>query len=87
MSRTIESGTAYSAQPNDSRVETTFTKVVYTPADGCVPTSGTIEGKIFAAGSTEANLTYTVVFMDDAMSVKFDNGEVIVTQPEYCPAE
>jgi len=87
QSRTIVSGTTYSVQPNDSRIETTFNAVKYTPAGGCVPEAGSIDGKIFAAGETTPTRTYRVVFNDDGMQVTFDNGEVVVTQPEHCPIE
>lgn len=87
ISRTIASGTIYSTQPNDSKIETTFSSVKYTPAGGCIPESGKIEGKIFAAGQTTPARTYVLVFDDDGMTVKFDNGETVVTQPEHCPVE
>lgn|GEM_PF-2863400 len=87
ISRTISSGTVYSKQPNDSRIETSFSDVKYTPAGGCVPESGKIEGKIFAEGQSTAGRTYVVEFDEDGMTIKFDNGESIVTQPEHCPVE
>lgn len=83
--RTIKSGTLVVTLENGSRVESTFSNVVYskTADNVCTPNSGTIEGQIFDAEATTATHTFTITFEATKITKTFDGVEV----SEYSPSQ
>lgn len=83
--RTIKSGTLVVFLENGSRVESTFSNVVFskTADNVCTPNSGTIEGEVFDADATTATHTFTITFEATKATKTFDGVEV----SEYSPSQ
>jgi hypothetical protein len=84
--KTLRSGKISSIHKDGSKLETTFENVVYDYSDRCIPSSGTISGRIFNPEDLKnPTQTFTVTFVAgiDAV-VKFSSGEEMNYEPLDC---
>lgn len=99
ISRTIVSGTTFSEQTGDSRLEISYKNVTYTAEGGCTPVSGEISGSIkdLSVATPDAPLTFTIAFDDktatnandepESMMIVFSTGEKTSFGSITCPTE
>lgn len=80
VTRTIVSGTTFSEQAGDSRLEISYNNVTYTAAGGCIPVSGEISGiiKDLSVATPDARVTFTITFADQTPMSTNDESENIM---------
>lgn len=85
--RTIKSGTIINQRKDESRIETTFTDVVYGVEEACMPESGVIAGAVYKKDQEDAVKSYTITFTDGSGVIVFDNGDTTEYVAEGCELE